>query len=249
MPRERKPPSKPNMGYLVSFGDTMTALLAFFIVLNSLAHEQTGANMYSGTSSFSAAFKNLASPGPMQSDRSEQVVNRTAPSPLFCVDDPGAKNKSTEGDIGPDHEDSSERIVDRQQDNFKRFLGELDYRFSLEREQPVSSQVVFDSFQTARGPTIELDENSIRLAAQSIPMLRSQEYSLEVIVWANNPGPFAMQEAFGRAESVRAQIMKLFNISNTQKHQIRFSAKPWLFADAQRPTLSFVLAKKSVAPK
>ena len=29
-------PSGPNNAYLISFGDTMTALLAFFIVLNSL---------------------------------------------------------------------------------------------------------------------------------------------------------------------------------------------------------------------
>ncbi|MCA9059275.1 MAG: hypothetical protein KDA85_12285, partial [Planctomycetaceae bacterium] len=29
----------PSQAYLLSFGDTMTALLAFFIVLNSLAKE------------------------------------------------------------------------------------------------------------------------------------------------------------------------------------------------------------------
>ena len=50
--KQKRVPSGPSNAYLVSFGDTMTALLAFFIVLNSLATEQTGANLYSGTGSF-----------------------------------------------------------------------------------------------------------------------------------------------------------------------------------------------------
>jgi hypothetical protein len=45
-------PSGPNNSYLISFGDTMTALLAFFIILNTLAEEQTGANLHAGTGSF-----------------------------------------------------------------------------------------------------------------------------------------------------------------------------------------------------
>ncbi|MCP4857370.1 MAG: hypothetical protein GY903_23045, partial [Fuerstiella sp.] len=45
-------PPGPNQSYLISFGDTMTALLAFFIILNTLAEEQTGANLHAGTGSF-----------------------------------------------------------------------------------------------------------------------------------------------------------------------------------------------------
>ena len=61
--KKKLEPSVPSKAYLVSFGDTMTALLAFFIVLNSLAKEQTGANMYSGTGSFVSAFSNSGLPG------------------------------------------------------------------------------------------------------------------------------------------------------------------------------------------
>ena len=58
MARKPKPPDKPpSKAYLVSFGDTMTTLLAFFIVLNSLADEQTGANLHAGTGSFIQALE------------------------------------------------------------------------------------------------------------------------------------------------------------------------------------------------
>ena len=49
--KQKAPGAGPNMAYLMSFGDTMTTLLAFFIVLNSLAKEQTGAKLYAGTGS------------------------------------------------------------------------------------------------------------------------------------------------------------------------------------------------------
>ncbi|MEZ6064742.1 MAG: flagellar motor protein MotB [Planctomycetaceae bacterium] len=64
MPREKKRPSSgASNAYLISFGDTMTALLAFFIVLNSLAEEQTGAKLHRGTGSFVQALNNMGMPG------------------------------------------------------------------------------------------------------------------------------------------------------------------------------------------
>ena len=48
MARKKEPDKGPSQAYLISFGDTMTTLLAFFIVLCSMAEDQTGANLYSG---------------------------------------------------------------------------------------------------------------------------------------------------------------------------------------------------------
>jgi flagellar motor protein MotB len=52
--RRRKKPDDggPSKAYMLSFGNMMTAQLAFFIVLNSLAQDQTGANLHAGTGSF-----------------------------------------------------------------------------------------------------------------------------------------------------------------------------------------------------
>ncbi|MEZ6095650.1 MAG: flagellar motor protein MotB [Pirellulaceae bacterium] len=88
----------------------MTALLAFFIVLNSLAKEQTGANLHAGTSSFFFCVqKSGNAAGSMSTDRTNQAVEQDYPSPLYAVssNDP-SKGKTAE--IGPDEEDDNARI-------------------------------------------------------------------------------------------------------------------------------------------
>ena len=69
-----------NKSYLVSFGDTMTALLAFFIVLNSLAEDQTGANLHSGTGSFAVAISGYGVTNRQSSKRTSFVVQGQATS-------------------------------------------------------------------------------------------------------------------------------------------------------------------------
>ena len=81
----KPPPDKPSKAYLVSFGDTMTALLAFFIVLNSFSKEQTGANMYSGTGSFRNAIAAIGVSGGELGDKSKLVIPKEAPSPIYAV--------------------------------------------------------------------------------------------------------------------------------------------------------------------
>ena len=78
MPRKKTPISKPSKAYLISFGDTMTALLAFFIVLNAFAKEQTGANMYAGTGSFMSAKRTIALSGGEPGDRSRLLITKKA---------------------------------------------------------------------------------------------------------------------------------------------------------------------------
>ena len=89
MSRKKKaPPAPPSKAYLVSFGDTMTALLAFFIVLNSFAKDQTGANMHSGTGSFVNAVSSIGLPGVSPGNRSHLVVEKKAAAPIYAVSDP-----------------------------------------------------------------------------------------------------------------------------------------------------------------
>ncbi len=241
--KERKPPSKPNMGYLVSFGDTMTALLAFFIVLNSLAKEQTGANLHSGTSSFSSAFKDMATPGSMSTDRGHLAIEQDYPSPIFAIASNQPKTDEKTAEIGPDERDDKGRVIDRNQENFKRFLNELDCQYSLKEQPKTSGQVVFDSFDTFFAGNSPLDENAIRLAAKTIPMLRSNNYRLEIIVWSRLPSELAMNQAIEKAILIKQQLAKSFFLTPMQEEQVRFSAKPWLFADAQRPIVSFVVSR------
>jgi flagellar motor protein MotB len=234
------------MGYLVSFGDTMTALLAFFIVLNSLAKEQTGANLHAGTSSFSSAFKSMSTPGNSMTDRTDRKINQTAPAPIYALNNPKDDPEQTPGSVGPDDQDDNGRIIDRQHDDFKRFLTELEYQYQTSTERPAVNQVVFDSFQMLKPAPQVLDEGSLKLASQAIPMLRSSQYRLEIVVWANTPSSTSLQNALNKVSEIKQQIQGSFMLTPGQKERIQYVAKPWLFADAQRPTVSFVVIRVGI---
>lgn len=47
--------------------------------------------------------------------------------------------------------------------------------------------------------------------------------------------------------TVRGQVFQMFRLTDTQMTQIRFTSKLWLCADAERRTMSFVLAKLATA--
>ncbi len=244
--KPKAPPSKPSKAYLVSFGDTMTALLAFFIVLNSFAKDQTGANMHSGTGSFVNAVSSIGLPGTAPGNRSHQVVEKKAPAPLYAIREDG-EDTSHPDRLGPDTEVDDQRIIDRQTDNFKRFLTEINRQFEVKEEQPTRSQVVFDSFEKLarqdKQPTPPLLENAIQIAADSIGQLRREEFELEIVVWASMPSRIAMNNAMETAVAIQKQIDSSFNLSDSQRVRISTSAKPWLFVDATRPKISFVLSR------
>lgn len=256
MSRKKKaPPSKPSKAYLVSFGDTMTALLAFFIVLNSFAKDQTGANMYSGTGSFINSMSSIGLPGAYPGDRTSQVVQMDAPAPIYAVESPEEK-KSSEKGLGPDDDADRKRVIDRQTDEFKRFLNEVNRKFDIKEQPPTESQIVFDSFEklsrdkSGHDDVKDLDpdyqplqEKAIKIASDAISKLTRNEFELEIVVWASMPSPKSMTRTIATAVAVQKQIDQLFRFTPQQRARVSSSAKPWLFVDAARPKISFILSK------
>ncbi len=240
--KQKPPPKKPSKAYLVSFGDTMTALLAFFIVLNSFAKDQTGANMHMGTGSYVQAMKSIGFPGRSPGDRSDQMLNKTDAAPIYAVE-----SKKIEADrdrLGPDESNDRGRIVDRQSDNFQRFLSEMQYQFQISETAPTQSQIVFDSFENLGSTTDTiLGSGALQLASDSISQLGNDSFELEVIVWATMPSPLAIQKAMDKALMIEAKLEKSFMFRGDQRARISVSAKPWLFVDAARPRMSFVLSR------
>lgn len=238
----KPPPSKPSKAYLVSFGDTMTALLAFFIVLNSLAKDQTGANMYTGTGSFVQAMTTIGLPGKSPGDRSDQLVVKSAPSPLYAV--PSEKKLENDPGRGPDDSDDGKRVINRQAENFQRFLSEMEYQFQVNEGNATQSQVVFDSFENLNTDSEDiLGPRAIEIASDAISQLTNEQIELEVIVWANMPSPLALKKAMSKAQKIQAQLDRSFNFRGDQRQRVTASAKPWLFVDAKRPRASFVLSR------
>ena len=245
--KQKPPPSKPSKAYLVSFGDTMTALLAFFIVLNSFAKDQTGANMHSGTGSFVNAMSTSGLPGEYPGDRSNLVFQKKAPAPIYAVADPNEDPESRKT-LGPDSDPDEKRIIDRQTDNFKRFLSEMNRQHEVHEQLPTRSQVVMDSFenlekQKGSNPPPPLRTNAIQIASEAIGQLTRDDFELEIVVWAKMPSRLAMKRAMDTAFAIQKQIDKSFSISPAQRARLSTSAKPWLFTDAKRPRVSFVLSR------
>jgi flagellar motor protein MotB len=237
--KKKLEPSTPSKAYLVSFGDTMTALLAFFIVINSLAKEQTGADMYSGTGSFVTAFSSSGLPGTLAGDRSSEMLQQQEQMPIYAL----AKNlDQNEGGIGPDETEDKDRIVDRDKEQFQKFLVDIEKSFGLQDHKPLENQTVVDSFAP-----LNLDagirKEAIQLLSESIAKLRQPEVNLEVIIWATMPSKQNLDRQLDKSIDLRAEIERMFWLKPQDRARIRYRVKPWLFSDAKRPVLSVVFSK------
>jgi flagellar motor protein MotB len=254
MSRKKKPPaSKPSKAYLVSFGDTMTALLAFFIVLNSFAKDQTGANMHSGTGSFVNAISSIGLPGTKPGKRTHLMTQKKAPAPLYAVHS-SDENTNAPGRLGPDSEPDQMRIIDRQTEEFKRFLTEISRQHDVEEQLPTRGQIVLDSFekfQRQDTPSVlkreeiwrPLQENAVEVASEAISQLTRPEFELEIVVWAPIPSSTSIKRTLETAAAIESQIENSFTLDRLQQSRISYSVKPWLFVDAKRPKVSFILSR------
>ena len=239
--RKQQASSGPSKAYLVSFGDTMTALLAFFIVLNSLAKEQTGANLHAGTGSFARAFSNSGLPGGFSGNRSQAVVRKSAPKPIYALSD----NTSDDPDkVGPDDTDKSDSIQDREKEQFQKFLSQIEKQFRLDDQPPLTNQTAIDSFEPMDPAAGGLSRHALKILSEAIPKLRQPAGSLEIILWTPMPSPSHMERLLDSSIQVRNEVESLFWLDLDERRRIRYRVKPWLFSDAKRPVLSVIIASR-----
>jgi flagellar motor protein MotB len=242
--RKKLPPSVPSKAYLVSFGDTMTALLAFFIVLNSLAEEQTGANMHSGTGSFVNAFSASGTPGKLSGERSSEILQQKAQKPIYAL----AENlKDPDKNIGPDDKDERQRVIDREKEAFQKFLTDLERQLDLKTLAPIENQVVFDSFEPPDPETGKLSLHAVKLISEAVTKLRDPDVTMEIVLWADMPSASSLARKMVRAVDLRGEVERTFWMQQSQKDRIHYRVKPWLFSDAKRPYLSVILGRKGTS--
>ncbi|WP_149498541.1 flagellar motor protein MotB [Roseiconus lacunae] len=242
--RKKLEPSVPSKAYLVSFGDTMTALLAFFIVLNSLAKEQTGANMYSGTGSFVNAFTSAGTPGKMSGDRSSEMIQQESQKPLYALQENLHKNEKQE-DVGPDESNNHERVIDRDREQFQKFLKELEEQLDLRTLPQIEDQVVFDSFQPPDPKTGKISRHATQLISETLSKMRDENMVMEIVVWADMPKASALKRTLEKSTKLRNEVESSFWMNQSTRSRIKYRVKPWLFADAKRPQMSIILGRQA----
>ena len=82
-------------GWMISYADMVTILLAMFIVLSTLSKDQTGMSLYYGTGSYRNAVKRFGMPG--VASNSGRTVPLTVPGPRYSVENPGESKKERAG--------------------------------------------------------------------------------------------------------------------------------------------------------
>lgn len=243
MSRKPKPPPEgPNNAYLMSFGDTMTTLLAFFIVLNSLADEQTGANLHAGTGSFMRAVKGMGLAGSFGGKGTSRAVNFQGGSPLYITEDedPQASNQS----LGPDENANKLRVLDREADQLERLLEDLDRRFASTERIETSAEVVIDLFQplSREGPLLSgaYRQAVLQVASRAI----DPDFRVEFTVWATTPNPTAVRRAARQAAQIQQEFYSLLRLGPEHQRRVTATARTWFDSKAKRPIVSLTIRKR-----
>ena len=243
MARKLKPPEPgPSKAYLMSFGDTMTTLLAFFIIMNSLAKEQTGANVHAGTGSFVRALSSLGLPGRVPSHNSSNAVTRPETNPLYIVPDLD-DNPPDVAASGPDDDPDDLRVIDREAEQFHRFMTEMERLMIVAPQPSVSGEVVFDFFDRLQAQAPFLRDVHLRAFSPIIPQLRQEGYRLEVVVWATTPGETAWLRATRQAAAVADQIADLVQLSPAQRPRLTSAGRVWISSTEKRPVISIIVRR------
>ncbi|MCA9215910.1 MAG: hypothetical protein KDB27_22745 [Planctomycetales bacterium] len=248
MARKIKPPdAPPSKAYLVSFGDTMTTLLAFFIVLCSLAENQTGADLHTGTGSFIQALSGGGLPGRFTFDTSANAIVRDASSPLYIdenVDGPESESKAT----GTDDDDNAVRVINRDKDVYTRYLNELENLAKVERLPEVEGEVVFDIMSRYNPQPPLLNDEYRKAIAKVVPLLRRENHRVEIVVWATMPSSGAWLKASTAAATIHREIHDLTRLTPEQSERLTATGQTWKFADVKRPIVSIIVRKLAEQP-
>ena len=220
----------------------MTALLAFFIVMNSLATDQTGADLYSGTGSFINVSDGMGVPGLFASGRSTYPIQMHQASPIYIVGDDETEtvdNHST----GPDDTDEEVIVKDYEQDQLERFLKQMQEDNAVDPEDSIQGEVAFDMMKALpKNEDILIDDLKEQLLALS-PALRRPGYEMQVQVWATTPAPSAWMRAAAQAEQLQRRIPEFLQLSGKDSLKIKAMAGPWHTADLKRPSVSLLVRR------
>lgn len=242
MARKIKPPDdKPSMAWLMSFGDTMTTLLAFFIVLCSMAEDQTGANLHTGTGSFVRTLKAGGMPGAFSGDRSDRAVSLQATSPLYMASNETTDEPAREG-TGPDENSNDIRSKDREQEEFMRFLNEVERHATVENAPVITGETAFDFFK--RFKDVEnLSEEYDGLLTRVVALLRKKSHRVEVIVWATTPSRSARLRAAKQAADFVSKLINDAGLEGDEANRAHGLSQTWPYKDVKRPVVTVVIRR------
>lgn len=210
-------------GWMMSYADMVTILLAMFIVVSTLSRDQTGLSLYRGAASFSKALRSFGLPGFAPSSPPPILATQPTPHYLFHP----ARDTRDEG------EDES----------LQRFLQELQRQFPVERLRPQNGEVIVDLYEPLHREPPYLAGRHAEALAQVRPLLDQPNYRLHLVIWTPTPRPSAWSRAAEQARRVADEFVAAAQLPPDAAARLVPLAQPWRYSDIRRPILSLIVVK------
>ena len=224
-------------GWMMSYADMATTLLAMFIVLSTLGKDQTGISLYNGTGSFVHAVESFGLPGFFATSSRAIQLDTNGPHYLSPTT-PGEVAKA-----GPDHGPQSDRVIDAEQEQLQRFLTEMERHLQVKKLPRPAGQAVVDFYEPFNRTSPHLTSKEAEVAWQVLPLLHQANYRLYVVVWATTPSDSAWSRAVSEAKLVTDDVAAAAKLDAAAKARLIPLGQTWPYAKIQRPVLSLVIAK------
>jgi len=225
-------------GWMISYADMVTILLAMFIVLSTLSKDQTGLSLYYGTGSYRKAVKQFGLPG--VSNNSRKTVPLDQPGPRYNVDNPNGSAKSN---------GNTDRVIDGEEEVFQQFLQETkkDLKVKNEGKEAGRSSVDFHSRLNSTHPMLSTKQHDMIIPL--VLMARQKGYRVEIVVWCPTPADTACLRAIKTASQLRDELMSDLAPADVAADRIVAVAQPWRFKDVRRPVFSVVISRMVAVKK
>lgn len=210
-------------GWMMSYADMVTILLAMLIVLSTLSGDQTGVTLSNSAASFAKAFRSFGLSGFSAASVRPSTTNYWTPAYLF-------KPRSETEDESLD-------------EPLRHFLRELERQFPVERLRSQAGQVIIDLYEPLHREAPYLGLHHLEALHRVVPLLDRPEYRLHVVVWTPTPRPSAWGRAAGQARSAVDEFLASARLSPDAAERLVPLAQPWRYRDIRRPILSLVVVK------
>jgi hypothetical protein len=225
-------------GWMMSYADMATILLAMFVVLSTLGKDQTGVNLYNGTGSFKHALDCFGLPGLFESGN--KPVPMEAPSPKYLL--PEDERTDPLGN-GPDKGKDERRVIDIELEQMQRFLNEMARQFNVEKLPRTQGEAVVDFYDRLHASPPYLTDKYGDVVWQVVPVLNRSDYRVFLIVWATTPADTAWVRAVEQARAVVDEITESAQLDADARARLIPLGQPWPYAKTRRPIMSLVIAK------
>ncbi len=216
-------------GWLMSYADMVTILLALFIVLTTLGKDQTGVRLQKGIAAYQRNRERHGLPEVLP--QSARPVQLDHPTPRHLLEDPNEDGSAKAG-----------KTADTEADQLRRFLGEMKRQFRVEEMPRAVSQAALD-FHDPLGKGPLLTGRNAAVAGQVLAVLGRPAYRVHVVVWATMPSPSAWDRAARRAQELVQEIAGRAQLAPEARTRLLPLGQPWRHPNHQRPVFSLVITR------